>query len=85
MPGTTPDRFEYYTEDDPERRDVVTIPYANYINCFVADGPYNNGEQCVLFVSKGTEDDVPEECIEQFEDICGVTVSTYSQDLCADD
>ncbi|XP_077486277.1 uncharacterized protein LOC144097433 [Amblyomma americanum] len=83
--GSTPDRFGYYTEDDPEERYVGIIRYTNHINCYVVDGPYHNGEQCVLFVSKGTEDDVPIQCTKEFEDICGVTVKLYSRDLCTED
>uniref|UniRef100_G3MRN1 Lipocalin/cytosolic fatty-acid binding domain-containing protein n=1 Tax=Amblyomma maculatum TaxID=34609 RepID=G3MRN1_AMBMU len=81
---SAPDNFEFYTEEDPTTKSIVTIPYWNGINCFVADGPYHNGEQCMLFVSKGIEDEVPGECVEQFEDICGVAVPNYSRELCAD-
>ncbi|XP_077486273.1 uncharacterized protein LOC144097420 [Amblyomma americanum] len=83
--GDTPDKFEYYMDDDADRKDVGIILYTDHKNCYVVDGPYHNGEHCVLLVSMGVEDDVPSKCREAFSDICGVAVNVYSPDLCADD
>ncbi|KAH6925066.1 hypothetical protein HPB50_000288 [Hyalomma asiaticum] len=57
----------------------------------VSEGPspdlfeFTEDEQCILYVSKGVEENVPRHCIDHFADICGVAVPTYSRDLCPDE
>ncbi|XP_049527773.1 uncharacterized protein LOC125947336 [Dermacentor silvarum] len=46
---------------------------------------YYLDDECMLFVSKQAADNVPQECIEQYNDICGIAFSVYARDLCPDD
>ncbi|KAL1416341.1 hypothetical protein MTO96_028064 [Rhipicephalus appendiculatus] len=62
----------------PLRFDVWQGPEQNQVN-FVIKG------KCMLWVTKRVEDNVPQDCIDQFVDICGAAVPEYSRDLCKDD
>ncbi|KAK8782415.1 hypothetical protein V5799_016241 [Amblyomma americanum] len=43
------------------------------------------GKECVLFVSRERENDVPLSCLEQFSDICGEAISLRDKHICVDD
>ncbi|XP_054922350.1 uncharacterized protein [Dermacentor andersoni] len=74
----------YYLDDDVQHKDKGILHYTDYTTCNVIQGPYH-GDQCMLFVSKESADNVTQDCIEQYNDICGAGFSMYARDLCPDD
>ncbi|KAH6938104.1 hypothetical protein HPB50_006781 [Hyalomma asiaticum] len=75
--------FFYYLDNDTEKKRNATLHYTDYTTCNIIQGAYH-GDQCMLFVTKQAADNVTEDCIEQYNDICGASFSLYSRDLCAD-
>ncbi|XP_070383953.1 uncharacterized protein [Dermacentor albipictus] len=61
----------------------VKFDYTNNKNCVVANFPYK-GEVCILWVPKAYVSSVPQECIDQYEDICDAEVPAYEEGLCDD-
>ncbi|KAL1474565.1 hypothetical protein MTO96_037874 [Rhipicephalus appendiculatus] len=59
------------------------IYYTDEKSCAVADLEYD-GHVCLLWARREVKDSVPQECIDHFEDVCGVTVNQHSRDLCVD-
>ncbi|XP_077489020.1 uncharacterized protein LOC144099523 [Amblyomma americanum] len=80
--GDQPGTMIFTVEDDPAEHEGV-IYYTDYVNCVIADMEYH-GHQCTLWAQRAVKDNVPQECIDQFVDTCGVTVPQHSRDLCVD-
>ncbi|XP_037579022.1 uncharacterized protein LOC119461724 [Dermacentor silvarum] len=59
------------------------VYYSNYKNCVVVEAELY-GQQCVLWTSTDVKDNVPQDCIDNFVDTCGVIVPKHSRDLCPD-
>ncbi|KAL1486468.1 hypothetical protein MTO96_031371 [Rhipicephalus appendiculatus] len=57
--------------------------YTDYDTCAVLDMEIL-GHQCALWVRRDTVQSLPQECIDQFEDTCGVIVPQQRRQLCAD-
>ncbi|KAL1468137.1 hypothetical protein MTO96_025645 [Rhipicephalus appendiculatus] len=57
--------------------------YTDYVNCDVVDIEFR-GHQCILWAKRSVKDNVPQNCIDHFVDICGVVVPEHSRDLCPD-
>ncbi|KAH8008964.1 hypothetical protein HPB51_008155 [Rhipicephalus microplus] len=69
---------------DSNTREGV-IYYTDYENCVVADLELQGeGHQCTLWVRVAVENNIPQDCMDQFVDVCGVIVPENSQDMCAD-
>ncbi|KAH6929221.1 hypothetical protein HPB50_025015 [Hyalomma asiaticum] len=41
--------------------------------------------KCMMWVTKEVADYVPQNCIDQFQDVCDVAVPAYDHSLCKDD
>ncbi|XP_054922921.1 uncharacterized protein [Dermacentor andersoni] len=77
-PGT----FSFSVGRDPTVREGRYY-YTDYKTCVVLDMEYH-GHQCILWTQKEVKDAVPQDCIDQFVDTCGVIVPEHSRDLCPD-
>ncbi|XP_077539305.1 uncharacterized protein LOC144151994 [Haemaphysalis longicornis] len=76
-PGTT-----YYTVGPSTDVEVGRFHYTDYKNCAVLE-MHHFGDQCTLWVTKDVLDSIPEECLKQYNDICGSdSVSLYSKNKC---
>ncbi|KAL1484803.1 hypothetical protein MTO96_032395 [Rhipicephalus appendiculatus] len=61
------------------------IYYSDYVNCVVADLELQgDGHQCTLWTRPRFKNNVPQNCIDQFVDVCGVVVPEHSRDLCGE-
>ncbi|XP_077523688.1 uncharacterized protein LOC144134716 [Amblyomma americanum] len=85
IPGNTVDDVLFTLDDDDKDWYTAHYHYSNYKNCLVATIPYNGEDLCMLWVSKEVVDDIPEDCIDQYEDTCDVKVPEYTSDTCIDD
>uniref|UniRef100_G3MSK1 Lipocalin/cytosolic fatty-acid binding domain-containing protein n=1 Tax=Amblyomma maculatum TaxID=34609 RepID=G3MSK1_AMBMU len=81
--GKELNQVDFKEKDGPSG--TVTVPYSDMKNCFIGTFPtVLYGGQCMMWVRKEVEDNVPQNCIDEFEDICDVEVSEYNHDLCQD-
>ncbi|XP_065281432.1 uncharacterized protein [Dermacentor albipictus] len=83
-PGATPDRITMYFDNHTEEEFEAQYLYTDYKTCAIVTGPYE-GERCLLLVSKDMAEDVPDSCLANFADMCGVSDNLYSKELCPDD
>lgn len=83
-PGATPDKITFYLDNHTEQKFEAQYFYTDYKTCTIVKGPYE-GDRCLLLVSRDMAEDVPEHCVANFADICGVAANLYSKELCPDD
>ncbi|KAH6927508.1 hypothetical protein HPB50_004919 [Hyalomma asiaticum] len=84
-PSTSPDKITIYMDNNTEEKYEAQYLYTDYDTCTVVKGPYGGGNRCILLVARDKADDVPESCMTNFGEKCGVSVSLYNKDLCPDD
>ncbi|XP_037523622.1 uncharacterized protein LOC119400679 [Rhipicephalus sanguineus] len=79
--GPTPGTLDVIVGDDPSVKEVIL--YYTDDKCCIADMEYH-GHQCILWIQRSLKDAVPQVCIDQFVDTCGVIVDPHRRDLCDD-
>ncbi|XP_075726866.1 uncharacterized protein LOC119178419 [Rhipicephalus microplus] len=83
-PGDTPGTITLTSDLDPNPKEGI-IYYTDYKDCVVADLELQgDGHQCTLWTRARVKNNIPQDCIDQFVDVCGVVVPAHSRDLCAD-
>ncbi|XP_077486167.1 uncharacterized protein LOC144097295 [Amblyomma americanum] len=83
-PGDEPSHLILTSDDDPTPREGVNY-YTDYHDCVVANLELEKDKnQCILWARREVKDNVPQDCIDHFVDICGVIVPAHSRDLCPD-
>ncbi|XP_077490643.1 uncharacterized protein LOC144101383 [Amblyomma americanum] len=80
-PGARPGTMDMTVNDDPTPREGVV--YYLDEQCVIMDLEYH-GHQCLLWIKKKFKDSVPQVCMDQFADTCGVNVPEHSRVLCID-
>ncbi|XP_077538780.1 uncharacterized protein LOC144151557 [Haemaphysalis longicornis] len=80
--GEAPGTLSFTVGEDPTEREGIYY-YSDYEKCTVLDMEFR-GHQCILWMPLKYKDDAPKECIEHFEDACGVIVAPNRRDLCED-
>ncbi|XP_049511674.1 uncharacterized protein LOC119464268 isoform X1 [Dermacentor silvarum] len=83
QPGPAQDTAIAIVNHDKKHPTLVKFDYTNNKNCVVANFPYK-GEVCILWVPKAYVSSFPQECVDQFEDICDAEVPAYQEGLCDD-
>ncbi|XP_077492418.1 uncharacterized protein LOC144103624 [Amblyomma americanum] len=84
FPGPSKDTVIGIANRDTKHPLHVKYDYTNNKNCVVANFPYK-GEVCILWVRSEVVADVPQECIDQYQDICSDKVPAYHEDQCKND
>ncbi|XP_077512459.1 uncharacterized protein LOC144123516 [Amblyomma americanum] len=82
-PGTTPDTNVFTMNDDNDHRLTNHFIYSDYKNCAVMEFPFDNRQECTLWVSPEVKDGVPQSCIDQYHEYCGDGVMAYNKETCA--
>ncbi|XP_077488705.1 uncharacterized protein LOC144099352 [Amblyomma americanum] len=80
-PGNTSGTTRAIVDSDTSHPVVARFPYTDYSSCGVLEQNYF-GYQCTLWVSDETKDSISPECLRQYEDICGESVSLYDKNIC---
>ncbi|XP_049511679.1 uncharacterized protein LOC125940049 [Dermacentor silvarum] len=80
-PGPTQDTVFAIVNHEWKHPFLAKLHYTNNKNCVVANLPYK-GQVCVLWVPRAYASSFPQECVDQFEDICYVEVPAYREGLC---
>ncbi|XP_077540538.1 uncharacterized protein LOC144152883 [Haemaphysalis longicornis] len=78
----TPSAFLITVGEDPTLYEGQYY-FTDYEYCYITYLNLN-GNQCILWTIREVKDNVPQHCIDQFVDTCGVIVPKYSRDLCFD-
>ncbi|XP_077533440.1 uncharacterized protein LOC144145642 [Haemaphysalis longicornis] len=81
--GDSPDTAKF-TVGKNNTVEVKRVRYSDYKNCVITESSHFV-EECTLWVTKDVVDQVPQNCIEQFADICGEAVNLRSSNICEDD
>ncbi|KAH6940032.1 hypothetical protein HPB50_024043 [Hyalomma asiaticum] len=58
------------------------IDYTDYQNCVVMGYPYKDVQECILWVTEALKDDVPQGCVDYFDDNCDSKKESYVKDAC---
>lgn len=82
-PGPTPDVTLFTVDDDYDNVQESHFHYTDYKNCAILDFPFEGRPECLMWTTKDTLGDVPEECIRQYKDACGDAVKPYDEESCA--
>ncbi|XP_049528370.1 uncharacterized protein LOC125947521 [Dermacentor silvarum] len=80
--GNEPGTIQFWSPQDPTPREG-RLYYTDYDTCAILDFEIL-GHQCSLWVRTDTIQSLPQECIDQFEDTCGVVVPKQRRELCGD-
>ncbi|XP_077538892.1 uncharacterized protein LOC144151653 [Haemaphysalis longicornis] len=81
-PGEAPATYVITVVGEPETYEARYY-YTDYENCVVTDLDFH-GYVCMLWTTRAVKDNVPQQCIDQFVDTCGVIAPKHSRDLCPD-
>lgn len=81
--GDTPDTIRFTVGPNNTTSYVGRFHYTDYKDCAVLEMPLL-GDQCTLWVQDFVKDLIPDECVIQYNDICGDGYPIYAQDMCKD-
>ncbi|KAL3245333.1 hypothetical protein MRX96_046998 [Rhipicephalus microplus] len=81
--GLSPDKPIYTPEDGDGSDKVANFIYTDYKTCTVLEIPYKNEQECILWVTQEALNNVPQNCVDHFEDNCDVDNPVYDQESCA--
>uniref|UniRef100_A0A023G938 Putative lipocalin-5 1 n=1 Tax=Amblyomma triste TaxID=251400 RepID=A0A023G938_AMBTT len=82
--GSSPDTFIYMEGSEDAKPEVGTFYYTDMETCAVLDMPFS-GRQCILWAAEDKQDSLPQKCLDEFSEHCGVGIPLYSKDLCKED
>ncbi|XP_049517679.1 uncharacterized protein LOC119441915 isoform X6 [Dermacentor silvarum] len=80
--GLTPDKPFFTMDDGADGEQTVNFIYTNYRNCVVAAFPFKMRQSCGLWVTKDAIHNLPQECLDQFEDNCDMAVAVFDDETC---
>ncbi|KAK8779794.1 hypothetical protein V5799_018866 [Amblyomma americanum] len=83
--GEIPDQVTYFVDNDRTRPHTAYYNYTDYRNCMVMIVPYSNHDHCLLWVTRSVVSNVPQHCLDNYEETCEVRIPQYENDLCGDD
>uniref|UniRef100_A0A023GA46 Putative lipocalin-5 1 n=1 Tax=Amblyomma triste TaxID=251400 RepID=A0A023GA46_AMBTT len=83
--GDIPDQATYFVNNDRTRPHTAYYNYTDYENCMVMIVPYNDHDHCLLWVKRSVVHNVPQNCLDNYEETCDVRIPQYEHDLCGDD
>ncbi|XP_077490226.1 uncharacterized protein LOC144101087 [Amblyomma americanum] len=76
--------FSFGPCEEPEKQGRAQTLYFDGKSCYVGRLPLSGTYHCLLFLKKGYEDSVPEECVKQYDEKCGPKKYTlYNKDYCS--
>uniref|UniRef100_A0A023G5I2 Putative lipocalin-2 1 n=1 Tax=Amblyomma triste TaxID=251400 RepID=A0A023G5I2_AMBTT len=80
QPGPTPDSNVVVIDNDYDHPLKNRFVYSDYEKCVIMQFPMNNRQVCVLWVNSAIKDDVPQSCVDQYQDNCSEGTPSYDQD-----
>ncbi|XP_077554179.1 uncharacterized protein LOC144169054 [Haemaphysalis longicornis] len=74
-----------FTWDDESTVNVAHFIYTDYKDCVVVDIPFNNIQQCMLWVTNEVKHNIPQHCVEHYDDICPDPIWKFDRESCGDE
>ncbi|XP_075553801.1 uncharacterized protein LOC142586821 [Dermacentor variabilis] len=81
-PGSAPDLLNFTVEGGGNQVYTAQYTYTNYENCLVSKIPYNNDGLCILWVTEEVVDNIPHDCLTEYQATCPVEYRAYDSDIC---
>ncbi|KAH7961748.1 hypothetical protein HPB52_011864 [Rhipicephalus sanguineus] len=78
--GASPDKPIYTPEDGDGSDKVANFIYSDNKQCTVLEIPYKNELQCILWVNPKIVKDVPQHCLDYYEDNCDMPNPAYDDE-----
>ncbi|XP_077547636.1 uncharacterized protein LOC144159841 [Haemaphysalis longicornis] len=69
-------------DNDKGTEYAATVHYSDYKDCLIIELPFHTTLECVLWISVEVKDNIPQTCIDMYEDNCDNTPPIYSQNTC---
>uniref|UniRef100_A0A6G5A390 Putative lipocalin n=1 Tax=Rhipicephalus microplus TaxID=6941 RepID=A0A6G5A390_RHIMP len=79
------DQVTFYVDDDRTQPFTAYLNYTDYQNCIVVIVPYSGHNHCMMWLQRRVAHNVPQNCLDKYEEKCGVKIPTFDSDLCKDD
>ncbi|XP_049517581.1 uncharacterized protein LOC119440403 isoform X2 [Dermacentor silvarum] len=57
--------------------------YSDYKNCVVVEMPYENSQECMLWITWEAKNKVPQRCTDEYEDACDNAKEIFDDDTCS--
>ncbi|XP_077554430.1 uncharacterized protein LOC144169246 isoform X1 [Haemaphysalis longicornis] len=83
--GETLDQLVTTVDDDEDHSFISRFSYSDYATCGVFEAPFNGRQECILFTTKEVKDDVSQDCMDQFQDICELSELVFDDNCYEDD
>nr|XP_050038221.2 uncharacterized protein LOC126535380 [Dermacentor andersoni] len=83
--GNVTDQTTYFVDGDSSRLYTGYHHYTDYENCMVMTVRYHDHDHCLLWVKRSVANEVPQNCLQNYEANCDVRIPTFDNDLCRDD
>ncbi|XP_050026951.1 uncharacterized protein [Dermacentor andersoni] len=78
---TSPDVLTLVENNDTDHIYTAQSLYSDFKTCSIFKY-YGEQENCLMWVARGYEDDVPDMCIHEFNCACGPAIPLYIQHIC---
>ncbi|XP_037510178.1 uncharacterized protein LOC119386959 [Rhipicephalus sanguineus] len=82
-PGPTPDQAIFTMDGTDGTEQLLKTVYTDYAACALLQLPYGGREECMLWVTNESKNEVPQTCVDQFRQHCDVEVVAYDEDTCS--
>ncbi|KAL1473370.1 hypothetical protein MTO96_038736 [Rhipicephalus appendiculatus] len=80
--GPKTDQFLIRKKDTVEDFQLGTYDFSDNKNCVVMEMPYHGSEECVLWVTWKAVHDLPQYCLDHYEDNCEDAKLAYDKETC---
>ncbi|XP_077539460.1 uncharacterized protein LOC144152122 [Haemaphysalis longicornis] len=79
--GDSPHEVKIVSSPDPEKVWTATVPFTDQKTCFILKGQ-DIKNVCVLWVSSDSIDNVPKQCTQEYNNICGRGFLLHDKSRC---
>ncbi|KAK8779187.1 hypothetical protein V5799_019473 [Amblyomma americanum] len=81
-PGPTPDATLFTINEHYDHELQGRFVYTDYVNCAINEFPFDNRQDCILWINTAAKDNAIQSCLDQFRDNCENGVDEYDEDSC---
>uniref|UniRef100_A0A131Z3C8 Lipocalin n=1 Tax=Rhipicephalus appendiculatus TaxID=34631 RepID=A0A131Z3C8_RHIAP len=81
----TPGEGTFFVNNDKTRPFRAIYKYSDYTTCAVISFPYGEKDHCTMWMKRARVHNVPQHCLDKYEEICDIGVHLVDRDICRDD
>ncbi|XP_037576977.2 uncharacterized protein LOC119459344 isoform X1 [Dermacentor silvarum] len=81
----TPGQGTFFINNDKTRPFTAIYNYSDYRACAVITTPYEGHDHCSMWVKRARVHNIPQHCLDKYEEICGIGENLVDRDICRDD